>query len=261
MAIAVVLLGGAMLLMRSFLALHRVQPGFDPRNLLTLKAVLAGPEDFHAGPVDRLAYQIAEPVERIPGVDRATVASSLPTQGIVDMILDIPGRPPLEGFKFTGDVLWCAVSSSYFDTLRIPLRSGRLFREQEPPHTVIINEAMRRKFWPNQNTVGQSILIGAGLGPELDQGSTEIVGVVGDVHDRLDIDPPATTCSPVAIATTCPRGNDKQLLPQQAGHSLPSARNRAEVLPPSCLPICRHGQTCHAPHPQTGKHRNTNERP
>jgi predicted permease len=191
-AIAVVLMCGALLLMRSFLALHRVKPGFESRNLLALKAVLAGPEDFHAGAVDRLAYQIVQRAERIPGVDRATVASSLPTQAIVDMIFDIPGRPPLEGFKFTGDVLWCAVSWSYFATLRIPLRSGRLFREQEPPHTVIINEAMGRKFWPKQNPVGQSIVIGAGLGPQLDQGNTEIVGVVGDVHDRLDVDPPPT---------------------------------------------------------------------
>jgi predicted permease len=192
MAIAVVLLCGAMLLMRSFLALHRVQPGFDPRNLLTMKVALAGPEDFNSSAVDRLAYQTAQRVERIPGVAQATVASSLPTQAIVDMVFDIPGRAPLEGFKFTGDVLWCAVSWNYFDTLRIPLRSGRLFREQEPPHTVIINEAMRRKFWPNQNPVGRPILIGAGLGPELDQGSTQIVGVVGDVRDRLDADPPPT---------------------------------------------------------------------
>ena len=192
MAIAVVLLCGAMLLIRSFLALHSVQPGFDPRNLLTMKVALAGPEEFNPGEVDRLAYQIAERVERIPGVDKAMVASSLPAQAIVDMLFDIPGRPALEGYKFTGDVLWCSVSWEYFTTLRIPLRSGRLFREQEPPHTVIINEAMARKFWPKRNPVGQSIVIGAGLGPELDQGSTEIVGVVGDAHLRLDVDPPPT---------------------------------------------------------------------
>jgi len=182
MAIAVVLLCGATLLMRSFLAMHSVEPGFDPRNLLTMKVALAGPEEFNSNSVDRLAYQTAQRLERIPGVAQATVASSLPAQAIVDMIFDIPGRPPLEGVKFTGDVLWCFVSWNYFDTLRIPLRSGRSFRGQEPPHTVIINEAMRRKFWPDQNPVGHSIRIGAGLGPGLDQGSSAIVGVVGDVH-------------------------------------------------------------------------------
>jgi predicted permease len=196
MAIAVVLLCGAALLIRSFVALHSVHPGFDPQNLLTMKVALAGPDDFHAAAVDRLAYQTAERVQRIPGVDKATVASSLPTQAISDMIFDIPGQPPLEGFKFTGDVLWCFVSWNYFDTLRIPLRAGRSFREREPPHTVIINEAMGRKFWPKQNPVGQSIVLGANLGPPLEQGSTEVVGVVGDVRERLDADPPPTMYEP-----------------------------------------------------------------
>ena len=206
MAIAVVLLCGAMLLIRSFVALHSVQPGFDPRNLLTMKVALAGPEEFNSGDVDRLAHQTAERVERIPGIEKAAVASSLPTQAIVDMVFDIPGRPAPEGRKYIGDVLWCSVSWEYFATLRIPLRSGRLFREQEPPHTVIINEAMARKFWPKQNPVGQSILIGAGLGPELDQGSTEIVGVAGDVHDRLDVDPPPTMYQ---VWSNIPRGGLK----------------------------------------------------
>jgi len=192
MAIAVVLLCGAILLMRSFLAMHSVAPGFDPRNLLTLKVALAGAQDANPGAMGQLAYQTAQRIERIPGVERATVASSLPTQSIADMIFDIPGRPPLKRFRFTGDVLWCFVSPNYFDTLSIPLLSGRGFREQEPPHTVIINEAMRRRFWPQQDPVGQSILIGASLGPPLEQGSTEIVGVVGDVRESLDADPPAT---------------------------------------------------------------------
>ena len=192
MAIAVVLLCGAILLMRSFLAMHSVAPGFDPRNLLTLKVALAGAQDASPGAMGQLAYQTAQRIERIPGVERATVASSLPTQSIADMIFDIPGRPPLKRFRFTGDVLWCFVSPNYFDTLSIPLLSGRGFREQEPPHTVIINEAMRRRFWPQQDPVGQSILIGASLGPPLEQGSTEIVGVVGDVRESLDADPPAT---------------------------------------------------------------------
>ena len=191
-AMAVVLVCGAMLLIRSFVALHSVQPGFDPRNLLTMKVSLAGPEYAKASVADRLARQIVDRVERLPGVQAATMASALPMQPTLDMIFDIPGRAPLEGYKFTGNVLWCFASSPYFDTLRIPLRSGRLFREQEPPHTVVINEAMARKFWPKQDPVGQSILIGAGLGPKLDQGATEIVGVVGDVHDRLDADPPPT---------------------------------------------------------------------
>jgi predicted permease len=178
-------------LIRSFAALHSIQPGFDPQNLLAMKVSLAGPEYASASVVERLAGQITDRLERIPGVQTAAIASSLPFQPNIDMIFDIPGRPPQEGYKFTGDVLWCFVSPHYFDTLRIPLRAGRLFRQQEPPHTVVISQAMARKFWPSQNAVGRSILIGSGLGPKLDQGPTEIIGVVGDVHYWLDSEPPA----------------------------------------------------------------------
>jgi hypothetical protein len=76
------------------------------------------------------------------------------------------------------------LSPRYFDALKIPLRSGRLFREQEPARTVIINEAFGRPYWPNQNAVA-SVFIGAGLGPKS-------MGAVGDVRDRLEWDPPPT---------------------------------------------------------------------
>ncbi|HTV54875.1 MAG TPA: ADOP family duplicated permease, partial [Terriglobia bacterium] len=181
-AVAVVLVCGAMLLIRSFIALQRVSTGFDPRNLLTMRVALAGHEYTSAGIVSRLARQIEDRLDRIPGVGSAAMGSSLPYGPISDMIFDIPGRQPLKGYKFTGDVLWCFVSPEYFKTLKMSLILGRSFREREPSHTVIINGAMARKFWPRQSPVGRSIVIGAHLGPALDQGPTEIVGVVGDVH-------------------------------------------------------------------------------
>ena len=190
-AIAVILLCGAVLLIRSFAALHRVEPGFDSRNLLTMKVSLAGPKLARASIVDRMARQWVERVERTPGVEAAAMANNLPFEDGIDMIFNIPGRPPLEGFKFTGDVQWRFVSAHYFDALRIPLRSGRLFRDREPAQTVVINEALASKFWPNANPVGQAILIGAGLGSDFEEGSTEIVGVVGNVRENgLDNDPP-----------------------------------------------------------------------
>jgi putative ABC transport system permease protein len=191
-AIAAVSLCGALLLIRSFIALWSVSPGFDSQNLLTIKVSLAGPKYARTDNVDRLTRQIVDRVDRIPGVQSAAMGSSMPFGPISDMIFNIPGRAPLKDYKFTGDVLWCFVSTGYFRTLRIPLRSGRLFNEQEPVHTVIINEAMARKFFPTQNPLGQSILIGTGLGSTLDQGATEIVGIVGDVHNQLDAPPPPT---------------------------------------------------------------------
>ncbi len=190
-AIAGILLCGAVLLIRSLAAMRRVEPGFDPSNLLTLKVSLAGQDYSTAGVQDQLGRQITSALERIPGVQSAAMGSALPFQPVTDMIFDIPGRPPLKGFKFTGDVLWCFVSPHYFKTLRIPVRAGRLFRETEPPHTVVISEAMARKFWPRENPLGQSIFIGTGAGPGFEQGATDIVGVVGDVHWDLATDPPA----------------------------------------------------------------------
>jgi len=190
-AIAVILLCGAVLLIRSFAALHNVEPGFDSRNLLTMKVSLAGPKLGSASIVDRIARQWVERVERTPGVEAAAMANNLPFEDGIDMIFNIPGRPPLEGYKFTGDVQWRFVSAHYFEALRIPLRSGRLFRDREPAQTVVINEAMASKFWPNANPIGQAILIGAGLGPDFEEGSAEIVGVVGNVRENgLDNDPP-----------------------------------------------------------------------
>ena len=190
-AISAILLCGAVLLMRSFSALHTVDPGFDSRNLLTMKVSLVGPQYAQAGVVDRTARQFVERVERLPGVEAAAMANNLPFEDGPDMIFNIPGRPPLPGYRFTGDEQWRFVSAHYFDALRIPLRSGRLFQDQESARTVIVNEALARKFWPNANPLGQAILIGGGLGPDFDEGSVEIVGVVGNVREGgLDNDPP-----------------------------------------------------------------------
>jgi putative ABC transport system permease protein len=188
-AIAVVLLCGATLLIRSFAAMHAVTLGFDPHNLLTMEVSLAGPAYANAGAVDRLGRDFVQRAERLPGVGSAALASALPLWGQQDMLFSIPGRQPLKGFHFTGDVQWLIVSPHYFDALRIPLIAGRFLREQEAGRTVVISETMARKYWPNTNPVGQTIIVGPGLGPGYDAGLTEIVGVAGDVRARLDGDP------------------------------------------------------------------------
>jgi putative ABC transport system permease protein len=185
-AVTVVLLAGAVLLIRSFAALHSVSLGFDPRNLLTMEVSLGGPGYASAGAVGRLGRQLVQGAERISGVESAALASALPLFGRQDMIFSIPGRRPLAGYRFTGDVQWRIVSPSYFQVLRIPLISGRLLRDPETARTVVVSQALARKYWPDADPVGQSIVIGAGLGPDYEVGSTEIVGVAGDVRERLD---------------------------------------------------------------------------
>jgi putative ABC transport system permease protein len=183
MALAVVLLCGAVLLIRSFVALHNVDPGFDPRNVLTMKLSLADARFAKSAAVDRMARQMIASIEQIPGVSSAAIANSLPLEDGVDMIFNIPGRPVPAGQKFSDDVSWRFITPHYFDVLKVPLRAGRMFREQEPKPTVIINEALARKHWPRESAIGKTILLGAGLGPDFDEGSVEIVGVVANVRE------------------------------------------------------------------------------
>jgi predicted permease len=188
-ATAVVLLCGALLLIRSFASMHSVTLGFNPHNLLTMEISLAGPGYAKSSAVDSLARQFVERAERISGVETAALASALPLWGRMDMIFDIPGRAPSESHQFSGDVQWRFVSAHYFDVLQIPLIAGRQLRDREPGHTVVISQTMARRFWPGANPVGQAIFIGPGLGPAYQAGITEIAGVVGDVRERLNVDP------------------------------------------------------------------------
>jgi putative ABC transport system permease protein len=181
-AIGFMLLCGAVLLIRSFVALSEQTLGFDPHNVLTMAVSLAGSRYSKSSRVDGLARRAVSRIEGIPGVESAALASALPLWGGIDMIFKIPGRPPAKGENFTGDVEWRIVSPQYFQALRVPLLSGRLLREHEPERTVVINEAMARKFWPKSNPVGQSIIIGPGLGPKYEEGPARIVGIVGNVR-------------------------------------------------------------------------------
>src|SRR5581483_11112639 len=98
-------------------------------------------------------------------------------------------RTPIDGHPITGDVQWRFVSPHYFDVLQLPLLLGRRFGDHEPGRTIMISDAMARKFWPGQNPVGQAIFIGPMLGPAYQVGNAEIAGVVGDVREALDVAP------------------------------------------------------------------------
>ena len=188
-ALAVVLLCGAVLLIRSFAALHSVNLGFESQQLLTMDISLSGPGYAKSSAVARVAQDFVDRAERIPGVASAAVASAAPLSGWMDMVFNIPGRAAPAGRKFTGDVQWRIVTPHYFDVLRIPLLSGRLFRERETRPTVVVNQAFARRFWPDTNPIGQTLVIAPELGPAYEVGATEVIGVVGDTRPRLDIEP------------------------------------------------------------------------
>jgi putative ABC transport system permease protein len=184
-AAALVLLSAALLLIRSFAAMHALSLGFDSHDLLTMEVSLSGARYERSSEVDRFARRAVKQLESIPGVDTAAVASALPLFGGADMIFDIPGKRHDVG-RFAGDVQWRFVTPDYMRVLRIPILAGRGLAEREPGKVAVISQAMARQFWPGANPVGQTILIGAGLGSGFEAGPTEIVGVAGDVRERLD---------------------------------------------------------------------------
>ncbi|MCU1261967.1 MAG: Permease [Bryobacterales bacterium] len=151
-----------------------------------MEVSLSGKRYQRSTEVDRFARQLVARLKSLPGVESAAVASALPLFGRMDMIFDVPGRSNEGGRRFTGDVQWRFVTPAYFQTLRMPIVGGRAMGEHEPRNVVVVSQAMARRFWPGANPIGQSIVIGAGLGPGFEAGPAEIVGITGDVRERLN---------------------------------------------------------------------------
>ena len=186
-ALALILLVGAALMIRTFAALHSVNPGFDTANILTLKTSLASGRYTRTTQVENLVRQVTTRIEGLPGVQSAASATVLPLEGGVDLPFTIAGRTPPNGAKWEDDHQWRTVSPHYFQALRIPPLRGRVFDGRDTGKSapvVIINEAFAKKHWPSGDPIGQRIVIGRGLGPEFDEPPREIVGIVGSVAER-----------------------------------------------------------------------------
>ena len=177
-ALAMILLTGAGLLMRSFLRLENVSPGFEPRNLLSMRIGLASAR--YPQPLQRSAFydRVLERVGGIPGVQSAAISNSIPPNGVaIGYFFNIEGRPPLEPTKAPSAWLQ-SISPSYFATMGIPLLAGRGFTRADTadsPPVAIINEAMARHYWPNETPIGQHMIYAR------ESIRVEIVGVAANV--------------------------------------------------------------------------------
>ncbi len=200
-ALALILLVGAALLIRTFQGLRAVEPGFDATNVLTLKTSLSGGRYDHTAQTARLVHDAVERIEALPGVKAAGLAAVLPLEGGLDLPFVIEGRTPAQG-KFEGDEYYRFVSPHYFSALRIPMLRGRVFDDRDTgtaPRVVTVNAAFAKKYWPTGDPVGQRISIGQGLGPQFADSPREIVGVVGSVHESgLNGDAPPVMYVPAA---------------------------------------------------------------
>jgi len=186
-ALALVLLIGAGLLIRSFLRLQNVDTGFDARNVLTMRVAL--PLGRYDQDEKRLNFftQALERMQSLPGVEAAGAINFTPFLGLgSETGFDIDGRAKPSPDQAAGVTSVCITDQNFFRALRIPLKRGRLFTEQEARerrNVVVINEALAGKYFPNENPLGKRIKIMM-RPPHV---MTEIIGVVGDVkHAQLD---------------------------------------------------------------------------
>ncbi|HLJ76962.1 MAG TPA: ABC transporter permease, partial [Acidobacteriaceae bacterium] len=190
-SLAVVLLIGATLLIRTFIALRHVNPGFDAHNVLTMEMSLTSDRYQKTAAVAQLSLEGRERIAAIPGVEAVTSTCCLPLEGGFGLPFDIVGRPHGND-PSTGGAGWMSTAPGYFSVFRIPLR-GRDFTDRDngaAPGVVIINETMAKKWWPKQDPIGQQIIIGRNVGPQFEEGPRQIIGVAGDIRDGgLNRDP------------------------------------------------------------------------
>ncbi len=183
-SLAMVLLIGAALLIRTFLALHRVNPGFDSHNLLTMEMSLTGDRFQKTAGVAQLVRDGRERLNAIPGVEVSASTCCLPMEGGFGLPFLVVGRPVDKGQPVGAG--WMDASAGYFEAFKIPILRGRDFTDRDvagAPGVVVINESMAKKYWPKENPVGQQIIIGKGVGPEFDEPARQIIGVAGDIHN------------------------------------------------------------------------------
>ena len=195
-ALALVLLIGSALLIRTAVALGRVDPGFDTHNVLTLKMSLKGKEYEKAEAVEQIVRNGVEALRSIPGVVNASATCCVPLQGGYGLPFRIVGRPLAADSQgpFHGGGGWMTVSPGYFEVFEIPVKRGRSFTDRDTSTStpvVIINEAMARQYWPNADPMADRLVIGRGVMREFEaEGERQVVGIVADIrNDGLDTEP------------------------------------------------------------------------
>jgi predicted permease len=182
-ALAMVLLVAAGLLLRSFSNLTSVYPGFDVQHLV--KAEVSLPQFQYSKPEQWLAFadELVKRIQAEPGLQNSAIAVPMPlADGFVNLAFDIPGRPPLSASQSrTAD--YVSVTPNYFRVMGIPLMAGRLFDDgdvRSRPRVTLINGAMARAYFANENPLGKQLIFA--FPPDTEE-PREIVGIVGDVRD------------------------------------------------------------------------------
>jgi len=189
-AMTIVLLAGAGLLIRSFVTLLDVDPGYRPKNLLTLRLTLPEARYPHQGQREAFYSQVLQRISAIPGVRSVAASHHLPlAPSMFRGWLSVPGRADSRQDEPPTDppVPIAAVSPDYFRTMGIPLLAGRHFTETDgpgAPRVVILSESVARHLFQNEDPIGQRVMV-----PGPGKGVPTVIGIVGDIrHEGLDRD-------------------------------------------------------------------------
>lgn len=184
-ALSFMLLVGAGLLIKSFMHLREVSPGFNPANVLSVRVAIPGAKYAQGEPRTQVLRQMVERINSLPGVQSSAAVLSLPLGGDTFNV----GRGYIrEGSAATPEeadgAAYLVTTPDYFRTLNIPLLSGRGFSDQDTEQStkvLLVNESMARQLWPGESPVGKHITIWRD-----EKFPREIVGVVGDTKASLD---------------------------------------------------------------------------
>ena len=212
--LALVLLVGAALFIRTFVNLRAVDPGFDARGVLTMNMSLGGGRFDTSAAIGDVMRAGRERLAALPGVEVAASACCIPLRGGLGLPFVIEGRP-LEG-PFHGGGSFTPISAGYFEALGIPLVRGRTLTDRDDggaPPVAVVNETMARQFWPDGDPLADRITIAKDR-PVVGGPTRQIVGIVGDVRDgRLDAEPRAVMYVPWAQVPDAHNANLVGMLP------------------------------------------------
>jgi putative ABC transport system permease protein len=187
-ALALVLVASSGLLVRSYWALSRMDPGFHARDVLTLRVALPEPDYKEWSQTVAFFHAFVDRVRALPGVERAALASHLPLRDDHSLLpYEVEDEPRAED-EVRPMTLVKLVSEDYFATLGIPLLAGRTLERadaEEARTSVVIDRAFAERHWPGRSALGRRLHLGSG------EAWLQVVGVVGAVRDRNLTEPPA----------------------------------------------------------------------
>ena len=190
-ALALVLLVGASLLLKSFARLQNVDPGFNPKNVLTMEVALPLLKYPRGKPVADFFAEATRRVKALPGVEAAGFTTILPLSGT-----NSDSSFSIEGFDSAAQKIYPdeeirGITPEYLSAIKVPLLQGRFLNEGdqfEGPGVILVNNTFAKKWWPNQEAVGKRITFSDTRKPDVKW--LTVVGVVGDMRHRgLDLDP------------------------------------------------------------------------